>query len=527
MWCHLAPADVGGVVVRDLASSFTGDTSDEAGNLALGRLGGFNFLATAVIALVTLPFLDGRHQAIVLGAAVATFLSGVVVLSLPWDRWPREALVLQSAWSLVVFTAAARMAPEALTHYLPVYTGILLFVGLTQQVRFVLEMGLLMTLGFLIATAGLWVPSLYLDFGMTLGLGVVGAVLLSLVLERVRVANEHIDRMLQTTRELARATDVDDAVERVRRMVRRLTGADVVLVLLTTHADGDDLYGFDVAGTQVRVDLGREMPFTYGRLRHGEADFIEDLSDRLLVPAELAHTLRAGSALFVPIQGELGAMGALVAAWRAPRRGIDRVTTRSMLLVGSEAGLAIGRHRESDRVQRQALTDPLTGLLNRRAFDDLLSRLEPGDAVMLIDLDHFKGINDTDGHAAGDRALRSLAACITGQIRSADAGARIGGDELAVILRGAGPSGGRRIGESLRESWNASSPPTTISVGIATHAEAQDPAATLARADRALYAAKERGRDRCVGGDAPVRRPGTHRGARRRHPGSAQPNTGA
>jgi diguanylate cyclase (GGDEF)-like protein len=264
--------------------------------------------------------------------------------------------------------------------------------------------------------------------------------------------------------------------------------------------------------------MGREMPFTRRRLRHRQPDFIADLDDRLVAPASLARALRSRSALVVPIHGEVGMVGAITIGWRAPQRSVDRLNMRTMMLVAGEVGLAVERHREADRVRRQARTDPLTGLLNRRAFDEHLLTLAPGDAVLLIDLDHFKAVNDRDGHAAGDRVLRSLAACISSHIRISDVGARIGGDELAIVLRGAGPGDARRLAESLRVAWNCAAPGATISIGVASHEEGRDVALTVARADRALYTAKEAGRDCTVGDEVgPGRaRPGPTDGTTRR-----------
>jgi diguanylate cyclase (GGDEF)-like protein/PAS domain S-box-containing protein len=167
---------------------------------------------------------------------------------------------------------------------------------------------------------------------------------------------------------------------------------------------------------------------------------------------------------------------------------------------------------ERERLSWSARHDPLTRLLNRAAFEDRLhARLaagaDAGAAVLLaLDIDHFKQINDSAGHAAGDRVLRDVAAVLTEQLRGGDAAARLGGDEFALLL-GSGAEGGMVVAHRLCEAlarlgvehegrWLA----VGASIGVAgLRAEPDaDPdadfAAWLARADRACYEAKRAGR---------------------------------
>jgi diguanylate cyclase (GGDEF)-like protein len=143
------------------------------------------------------------------------------------------------------------------------------------------------------------------------------------------------------------------------------------------------------------------------------------------------------------------------------------------------------------------LTDDLTGLGNRRRADLLLGELEDGDALAMLDLDHFKGINDTSGHQKGDEVLHALGAYLRDAVRGADRVARFGGEEFVVILRGAGSSAPATI-DRLLSGWRATKPLTTLSAGLASHRAGQTYDVTLADADAALYEAKESGRDRLV-----------------------------
>jgi diguanylate cyclase (GGDEF)-like protein len=153
-------------------------------------------------------------------------------------------------------------------------------------------------------------------------------------------------------------------------------------------------------------------------------------------------------------------------------------------------------------------TDYLTGLLNRRAFDADLER-QIGRAtrsrlplaLTVFDLDHFKQVNDRFGHAAGDRALCAFAALLSREQRSGDTLARIGGEEFAVMLFGAGLDEARafaeRIGRELQGLRTVDGSALSASAGVAALSEgAPSPSALLVAADRALYAAKSAGRQR-------------------------------
>lgn len=151
-------------------------------------------------------------------------------------------------------------------------------------------------------------------------------------------------------------------------------------------------------------------------------------------------------------------------------------------------------HRTSE-LERVADTDPLTLLENRRCYDRALAAMEPGDAVVLLDLDHFKAVNDRQGHQAGDAALCRLAAAMRAVTRSIDCVARYGGEEFAMVLARAGVRGAQDLLARLQREWRTDEI-VTFSAGIAVHRVGEDAATTLARADDALYDAKSNGRNR-------------------------------
>jgi diguanylate cyclase (GGDEF)-like protein len=175
---------------------------------------------------------------------------------------------------------------------------------------------------------------------------------------------------------------------------------------------------------------------------------------------------------------------------------------------------------ESDRAHRRRSTiDPLTGLFNRNALEQRLTELDgqpsgengsPPHALLLCDLDNFKRVNDQLGHAAGDAVLQDVAYAMRAALRAGDSIFRVGGEEILVILPGAGQAEAIEIAERLRHEVRERRPvgvPVTISVGVATsRSGGVDTDDLVSRADAALYAAKAGGRDMvAVGnGDAPV-----------------------
>ena len=154
---------------------------------------------------------------------------------------------------------------------------------------------------------------------------------------------------------------------------------------------------------------------------------------------------------------------------------------------------------EHEQVSRSADTDALTGIPNRRAFDRELTRHAGSGggattAVLVVDMDKLKPLNDTLGHAAGDQALQAVAAALTGQVREHDLVARTGGDEFCAILDGADTGGATQVAERIVHAVRELNLAVTVSIGIAT-----GPAGairdTLQRADQAMYVAKDAGGD--------------------------------
>ena len=173
--------------------------------------------------------------------------------------------------------------------------------------------------------------------------------------------------------------------------------------------------------------------------------------------------------------------------------------------------------RYQHRIEEMASTDKLTGLLNRHAFAILTERLlaqyrrSPQPISMLLaDIDRFKEINDRHGHRAGDRVLSGVAGRLLGSLRQSDIAARWGGEEFLIVLSGCDRSEAQLIGENLRQKIaatpievNGQQIAVTISVGVSQYDGVEPADQTVARADGALYRAKEGGRNRVEMAEAP------------------------
>ena len=199
-----------------------------------------------------------------------------------------------------------------------------------------------------------------------------------------------------------------------------------------------------------------------------------------------------------PAAASLARVEALVRSSPAVWIYVWGATSAVMCAAGAWAGA------QEDRWRALSTRDALTGLPNRRAFDDALEgaldavrRQGAAYALLAIDVDHLKQINDAGGHAAGDAAIRAVADVMRRECRASDVPARVGGDELMVLAGGVEAAGGVALAERLRLRLREIGGPK-LSVGVTTLGAQDDARSVSRRADEALYAAKAQGRDRVV-----------------------------
>jgi diguanylate cyclase (GGDEF)-like protein len=205
-----------------------------------------------------------------------------------------------------------------------------------------------------------------------------------------------------------------------------------------------------------------------------------------------AHYDAETGELRIRVRGQAGILGTLITTVAAP----DPFTLDAARLYSQHIGTRLEQLRVIDTLTDAASHDALTGIGNRRAAQTSIESLQPGDAVFILDLDHFKTINDTLGHQAGDRVLTQLGDYLREFTRPTDAAARYGGEEFLLICRAADFDAPTHIANRLLDGWRAQRPVVTFSIGYTIHREGETAELTIEHADMALYEAKRAGRDR-------------------------------
>jgi diguanylate cyclase (GGDEF)-like protein len=266
------------------------------------------------------------------------------------------------------------------------------------------------------------------------------------------------------------------------------------------HATGVQVAGRAVsvaAGPVMRAVVGANSPVLLSKLRPGE-----DPAFEALMPD-------AGNLVLVPMHADGDAVGVLVCehGMRAGSR-IERRVLSMLERYAAHTAHALHNAWLVEQLEHSATTDALTGVANRRTFDSALTRelaratrTEEDVALLLLDADHFKTINDTLGHVTGDRVLKAIAQALQMECRTADTFARYGGEEFGAILPGLDGPSALAVADRMRlvVADLALPTPVTLSVGVASFpATAPDPLSLIAAADTALYQAKAAGRNRCV-----------------------------
>jgi diguanylate cyclase (GGDEF)-like protein len=302
------------------------------------------------------------------------------------------------------------------------------------------------------------------------------------------------DRVVGQAREhLAALVELDASMERAR-------GAREVLDALSTHVC--ERLGFHRAAAVLATE-GPLGPMA-GRVVHtGSSSLKRSLDDDRL--GELLPG--AVNVVMVPIGADGRHDGVLAAEWGPRRRArIRTMTLRTLEQEAVHAGLALRHRTLLDEVEQLATRDHLTGLANRRLLEETLAlevprsaRAERPVSLLVLDVDHFKAVNDAHGHPAGDSLLRVVADALSRRTKASDLAARLGGDEFAVVLPDCTAADAGRVAERVRAEFGrvVGTLGVTLSAGVASIPEhASDTEELIAAADGALYAAKRGGRDR-------------------------------
>jgi len=338
---------------------------------------------------------------------------------------------------------------------------------------------------------------------------------------RSQAAEAGVRRLLQG---LGRSTSPDAVVATIVDALRGASGADHVVVARLRSGERDIEAILVTASTSVPLATTR-LPIDLLGRDHEDGGAAEAPSRATTAPtatgegaiAPLVDRLRAVFGLRNVIARPLDADDTPIGALVLSRRTEEPWSTADVTLLetaAAELSIALERAVAQQAAEHGARIDALTGLPNRGHFDELAELLSrgrrAGDAmgVLMIDIDHFKRINDTDGHAVGDAVLRAVAQSIASGVRAADTPARYGGEEFAVLLRRATTDQACDVALRVRAAVAAldtgaigvlDGRPVSVSVGVAVGgATGETVAEIVRRADDALYSAKRRGRDRVV-----------------------------
>lgn len=303
----------------------------------------------------------------------------------------------------------------------------------------------------------------------------------------------------QVSQALARSTYGEDARRTICEVARSATGADGV-VLLEPGPDARTLLPSAVEGIVIGdVALPADdssTPATAMRLNTPQVT--PDAAAEPGEPGRLLAGVGLGSALWQPVSRGRTVRGILVFGWRVPSAEIDPGIRRLAEVISVEAAVALDRGAALERLTEMARIEPLTGLPNRRAWEhelerDLARAGRQGTplAVALLDLNGFKAKNDTHGHAAGDRILRTVSAAWAPLVRATDTLARYGGDEFAISLPDCPVDQAQSLTERLAAAVESV---IGFSAGVALWNGSETAPELVRRADEALYEAKSAGR---------------------------------
>lgn len=349
---------------------------------------------------------------------------------------------------------------------------------------------------------------------------------LSMPLEVLRLREELERRMraathLQAFTEVISTAQPDEAYAAILRHSADLLRAERGSLLLYDERAGELAVR---AAVGPRADFAREARVRIGDgvagtvLREGRPVVVRDAATLPgWSPAPAERSYKTNSFISYPIVVGGRKVGVLNVTDKAGGGSYDEFDLNLLELIAPQMALAIDRaewHRKATQFQLLSITDPLTGLVNRRYLEERLSEeLERSKrhrfamSFMMVDIDDFKNYNDRHGHQAGDLALEMTAQCLKTALRSADVAARYGGEEFSILLPQTGLAEARVIGERIRRRverthfpHGMSQPHGTVTVSIGVSAfgpELDTPASVINAADQALYVSKSHGKN-CV-----------------------------
>ncbi|HQK93855.1 MAG TPA: sensor domain-containing diguanylate cyclase [Armatimonadota bacterium] len=335
--------------------------------------------------------------------------------------------------------------------------------------------------------------------------------------ERMHQRSHHMSVLHELGRRMASITDLQEILDLIVDQASKMAGTERCSLMLLDDQT-QTLRIRAAKGLPEEVIESAEVRLGEGVCGHvaatGEPLLITDIRrDPRFAPGERHECYNGPSLLSVPLKFRGSVTGVLNLSNKTDGARFSPADEELLCLLASQAAVAIENAALYRSLCELAATDGLTGLYNHQHFFSrlrgavsLARRSGQPLAVIMIDIDHFKRVNDRFGHAQGDTVLRAVASLLRGAARKEDIAARYGGEEFAVILPNTGAQGATHLAERFRARVQElefrrddRSFSITVSLGIADLEPGLDPEVLLDRADQALYAAKSQGRNRtCV-----------------------------
>ena len=484
---------------------------DPDGTRVMARAAGVLFLCGATIGAISvaLPHAAGANDTGLLGNIMLAYV-GAAAMLLFGHRLPRWCFHVVMVAGTLLITRAVYLSDDPGSFYAAWYVWVGLFVFFFFNRA--------QALAHLAVIAAAYAAVLAHDPG-TSGAGrwlttvttlLVAGAFTSVLVRRVRLqaadaarSAQNLSAVAEVARQLS-GEDVDATRQAICRAALTITGGSCATLWEPTP-QGSGLTVSAAVGRPPREDVVHFVAGRSGPTRvyaSGEPLFVADLEAQ----AELARTGVAPetrACLWQPVLRNGAPIAVLAVGWSEPVAGLSDNVAAVLELLAGEATAAMDRADLLSRLKSVARTDDLTGLPNRRAWDEELPReLARADrdggplSVAMLDLDSFKHYNDERGHQAGDRLLKQTAAAWSGRIRVIDVLARYGGDEFVLALPGCALDDARTLVDDLRSATPGG---LTFSAGVTSWDRSEDAEGLLGRADRALYSAKRAGGDRTAG----------------------------
>ena len=305
---------------------------------------------------------------------------------------------------------------------------------------------------------------------------------------------------------LANALDMAEGEPEVVQVIERSFSAIVpdesIELLLADNSHAHLLRMASSSPTGSPPNCGVDSPDRCPAARRAQVQRFTDSEELDACPKLRGRPEGSMSAMCVPVS-IMGRSVGVIHVTGKQHVAFPNIKVQDLETLAKLSGARLGLLRVMAETQLQATTDSLTGLLNRRSFEQRVAavrRDEPDLAVAMADLDHFKRLNDTHGHETGDRALRLFAQVLRESLRAKDLVCRHGGEEFAVAIPGCNIEKAREIFDAARMRLEAAVavaglPKFTVSVGVVVAEPKEDLPVVLSRADTALFQAKREGRD--------------------------------